>query len=592
MGFNRNYIQEGVTAKILPDRQEPLDDMTIVTAVSFLGMNYGCARCHDHKFDPILQKDYYRLQAFFANTSFADGPLPLKDPEARKKYDEQKAVWEEKTRDIRAEMEKLLEPLRAARLASAATPFETEVREALYTEPSKRTPWQAMIYHTAGPHVELGEPNARTLRGLKGDAPKRYAELEKQLAEFDSIKPAKLERAQYMKDISATAPPSYVLIGGNPENKGEEVQPGFLSILDPSDAKITPTPDGKSTGRRSALAAWLTDPKNPLPARVMVNRIWHYNFGEGIASTPGDLGMMGGRPTHPELLDYLASYFVENGWSVKKVNRMILLSNTYQESSADQEKGMTADPDDKLLWKARRKRLDAEEVRDTILATSGLLNLKMGGPGVFPPIPPGTVSELSSTAAAGGWAEEKDPAQNNRRSVYIFLRRNLRYPLLQEFDSPNTLESCDYRKNTVTPAQALDFLNNELITTWAQSFAGRVLNDSGLTPAAQVDRAIRLAFGRAATQDERKLMSDFLEKQMANLKPRFANSPEGKVDVRPLTAENAGFLKRYATKAEAETQADVPLPTAMPKGMDLVRGAAFVDLAKMLLETNELLYIN
>ncbi len=227
-----------------------------------------------------------------------------------------------------------------------------------------------------------------------------------------------------------------------------------------------------------------------------------------------------------------------------------------------------------------------------MLATSGLLNPKAGGPGVFPPIPDGTVSELSATAAAGGWSTDKDPAQNNRRSVYIFLRRNLRYPLLQEFDSPNTLESCDYRKNTVTPAQALDFLNNDLITTWAESFASRILNDSGLSPTAQLDRAIRLAFGRTATPEERKLMSDFLERQVANLKPRFANSPEGKVDVRPLNAESAGLLKRYATKAEAETKADVPLPTAMPKGMDLVRGAAFVDLAKMLLETNELLYIN
>jgi len=592
MGFNRNFIQEGVTAKILPDRQEPLDDMTTVTAVAFLGLNYGCARCHDHKFDPILQKDYYRLQAFFANTSFADGPLPIRDPAARRKYDEQKALWEEKTKNIRAEMSQILEPLRVARIASAATPFETEVKEAIYAEPSKRTPWQAMIFHTAGPHIELGEPNARTLRGLKGDDAKRFAELEKQLAEFDSIRPPKLDQGQYVRDISATAPPTYILQGGNPENKGAEVQPGFLSILDPSDATITPTPDGKSTGRRSALAAWLTDPKNPLPARVMVNRIWHYNFGQGIASTPGDLGMMGGRPTHPELLDYLASYFVENGWSMKKVNRMILLSNTYQESSADQVKAAEADPDDNLLWRARRYRLDAEAVRDTMLATSGLLNLKMGGPGVFPPIPPGTVSELSSTAAAGGWADEKDPAQNNRRSVYIFVRRNLRYPLLQEFDSPNTFESCDYRKNTVTPVQALDFLNNDLITTWAQSFAGRVLNDSGLTPAAQVDRAIRLAYGRAATPEEQKLMADFLEKQMSNLGPRFANSPEGKVNVRPLTAENAGMLKRYATKAETETQADVPLPTAMPKGMDPLRGAAFVDLAKMLLETNELLYIN
>ncbi len=344
MGFNRNYIQEGVTAKILPDRQEPLEDMTATTAAAFLGLNYGCAKCHDHKFDPILQKDYYRLQAFFANTSFMDGPLPLKDPAARKKWNEQEAIWEEKTKDIRAELDKITEPLRAAKFASSGNPFEPIVKEAVRTDPDKRTPWQAMIYHHAAPHIEIGELNARTVRGLKGDAPKRFEELMKQLAAFDSIKPAKLEQGQFVADISATAPPTYVLIGGNPDNKGEEVQPGFLSILDPTDAKYTPTPDGKSTGRRTALAAWLTDPKNPLPARVMVNRLWHYNFGQGIASTPGDFGMMGGRPTHPELLDYLTSYFIENGWSTKKINRMILLSNTYQESSADQEKGNRGGP--------------------------------------------------------------------------------------------------------------------------------------------------------------------------------------------------------------------------------------------------------
>jgi hypothetical protein len=236
--------------------------------------------------------------------------------------------------------------------------------------------------------------------------------------------------------------------------------------------------------------------------------------------------------------------------------------------------------------------MEAESMRDTMLLTSGLLNPKMGGPGVFPPIPEGTVSELSATAATSGWSVDKDPADSNRRSVYIFVRRNLRYPMLQEFDSPNTFESCDFRKPTVTPSQALDFLNNPLITTWAQSFAGRILNDSGLSPNAQLDRAVRLAYGRAATPEEEKILADFIEKDVAVLKPRFANSPDGKIDVRPLTAESAGLLKRYATKEQVRTEADVPLPTVMPKGMDPVRGAAFVDLAEMLLETNELLYIN
>jgi len=562
MGYNRNWTDETNAAALFPRRQETLDDMTSVTGAAFLGLTVGCARCHNHKFDPILQKDYYRLQAFFANTSFGDGPLPLKDPAERQKYEAQKALWEEKTKDIRAEMAKILEPLRQAKLKSGSNTFEEDVKTAILMDPAKRDPLQAMMYHTAGPRVTFDEePDARTLRSLKGDAATRYAELKKQLAEFDSLKPPPLPQGQFMTDIGPVAPPTYILRGGNLDNKGDQVQPGFLSILDPADAKITALPN--STGRRSALAAWLTDPKNPLVARVMVNRIWHYHFGEGIVATPGDFGLMGARPTHPELLDYLATYFVDNGWSMKKLHRMILLSNTYQQSSEFAAKSAEADPDNKLLWRYGRHRMEAEAVRDSMLFTGGLLNTKMGGPGVFPPVPAGTLSDLSATAAAGGWRTEKDPAQADRRSVYIFVRRNLRYPMLQEFDSANTFESCDYRKNTVTPSQSLDLLNNDLVVQWAQAFAGRVLNDSGLTPAAQVDRAFKLAYGRAPNAEEQKLGVDFLARQAPALKERLSGD-----------------------------KAKPPLPANMPAGVDQAEAAALVDLSQALLDSNEFLYIN
>ncbi len=562
MGFNRHWIDETNAAALYPRRQETLDDMTTVTGETFLGLTFGCARCHNHKFDPILQKDYYRLQAFFANTSFGDGPLPLKDPAERQKWEAQKALWEEKTKDIRAEMNKILEPLRAAKLKSGSNTFEEDVKQAILMDPAKRDPLQAMMFHTAEPRVTFDEePDARTLRTLKGDAATRYNELKKQLAQFDSLRPAKLPEGQFMIDIGPNAPPTYILRGGNLALKGDEVQPGFLSILDPADAKIAALPN--STGRRSALAAWLTDPKNPLVARVMVNRIWHYNFGTGIVATPGDFGRMGSRPTHPELLDYLSATFIENGWSVKKLQRQILLSNTYQESSEMQAKAAEQDPDNKLHWRWPRHRMEAEAVRDSMLFSSGLLNAKMGGPGVFPPVPPGTLSDLSATAAAGGWKSEKDPAQNNRRSVYIFVRRNLRYPMLQEFDSANTFESCDFRKNTVTPSQSLDLLNNELVVQWAQSLAGRILNDSGLTPDAQIERAFKLTYGRAPSAEEQKLAADFLARQASIMTQRLA-----------------------------EEKTKPPMPTKMPSGIDPARAAALVDLSQMLLDSNEFLYIN
>jgi hypothetical protein len=565
MGFNRHWIDETNAAALYGRRQETLDDMTQLTGAAFLGLTFGCARCHDHKFDPILQKDYYRLQAFFANTTFGDGPLPLKDPSARKQYDEQKAVWEEKTRDIRAEMNKLLEPLRASRIDNGIKTFETDVQAAILMDPAKRDPLQQMMYHTAEPRITFDEePDARTLRGLKGDNGKRYAELKKQLAQFDSMRPAALPQGQFMIDLSATAPPTYVLRGGNIDAKGDQVQPGFLSILDPSDARFTQPAGLNSTGRRSTLAAWLTDTKNPLTGRVMVNRIWHYHFGRGIVATPGDFGMMGARPTHPELLDYLTTYFEDNGWSMKKLHRMILLSNTYQQSSEYSETASNADPDNKLMWRYPRRRMEAEAVRDSMLQISGLLNDKPGGPGVFPPLPPGVTTALSATAAAGGWRKETDPANNNRRSVYIFVRRNLRYPMLQEFDSANTFESCDFRKNTVTAPQSLDLLNNDLMIEWAQSFAGRVLNDSGLTSQAQIDRAFRLAYGRAATAEEEKIAAAFLAKQIPIMAERIAGGDKTKP----------------------------PLPTVVPAGIDPARAAAFVDLSQMLLASNEFLYIN
>jgi len=560
MGFNRHWIDETNAPDLFERRHQTLDDMTTVTGVAFLGMTFGCARCHDHKFDPILTKDYYRLQAFFANTAFGDGPLPLADPEAKRKYDEQYAAWDTKTKDIRDEMARIMAPILEERKKHSATVMTDEVQAVIAKPAADRTPLEQQVYHIAETRFGgLGDP----VKALKGDNAKRYAELKTQLASFDSMKPAPLPDGQFMRDLNATAPPTYILHGGSRFAPGDEVQPGFLSILDPSDAKITPPAGVSSTGRRSALAEWLTDPSNPLPARVMVNRIWHYHFGRGIVATPGDLGVMGSRPTHPELLDYLASYFVDNGWSMKKVHRLILLSNAYQEASDFDAKIAEADPDNKLLWRYPRHRMEAEAIRDSMLATSGLLNPKMGGPGVFPPVPPGLISELSATAVAGGWRTEKDPAQSDRRSVYIFVRRNLPYPLLQEFDTANTFESCDYRKNTVTPPQSLDLLNNELVLDWAAKLAGRVLNDSGLTPAAQVDRAFRLAYGRAASPEEQKMAEDFLAKQASVMVARLASN-----DAKP------------------------PLPVNLPQGTDQARAAAFVDLCHMLLDSNEFLYIN
>jgi len=335
----------------------------------------------------------------------------------------------------------------------------------------------------------------------------------------------------------------------------EEVQPGFLSILDPAPASFVPPESVNSTGRRSALAQWLASADNPLTARVMANRIWHYHFGRGIVGTPSDFGVMGDRPVNPALLDYLAAAFVENGWSIKKMHRLILLSNTYQQSATFNSEAAKVDPEDRMVWRYSRHRLEGEAIRDSILEVSGRLNLKMAGPGVFPPLPPGVETR-------GGWKKDEDPSEADRRSVYVFVRRNTRYPMFEVFDMPDTHESCPRRNATVTAPQALELLNNELVLDWSRSLAGRVLNDAGMTPEAQVDRAWRFVYSRPATEAERKDALEFLNRQGAILATRLARDEK------------------------------VALPDRVPEGVSPERAAALVDLCHMLVNSNEFLYVN
>jgi len=502
-GFNRHFPDESNARQLMQRRQEILNDITDTVGSVFLGLTYGCAKCHDHKFDPILQKDYYRLQAFFANTRIEDHAA-LDSREHRTEYQRQYEVWNAQTRDIRAEMQKVVEPRLADLYKENFDKFPPEIQSAVTTAPAERTPIQWQMYYKARPQLDHSEDEAA--HGLKGESKKRWAELKAELARYDAIKPAPEPVAQAMIDNGRESPKTHVLAVGVYDAYKEEVEPGFLSILDPAPAKIVPPAVVNSTGRRTALAEWLASADNPLTARVIVNRVWNYHFGRGIVGTPSDFGVMGERPADPALLDYLAATFVENGWSIKKLHRLIMLSSTYQESARFDPAAAKIDPEDRLTWRYNRHRLEGEAIRDSILEVSGRLNLKMGGPGVFPPLPPGVETR-------GGWKKDEDPSESDRRSVYVFVRRNTRYPMFEVFDMPDTHESCPRRNATVTAPQALELLNNELVTDWSQSLAGRVWNDAGLTPEAEVDRAWRFVYSRPATADERKEALEFLERQ-------------------------------------------------------------------------------
>ena len=567
--FNRNYPEEGNQKDLLLARQETLHDITSVVGSTFLGLTFGCAQCHDHKFDPITQRDYYRLQAFFAAVNH-DDRFPVVPDEDVREYERKLAIWEEKTAAIWAEMSDLLMPLRTHTPEQLLGRYPDFVIEAVKMPARERSPMEVWMVNLLEskvcntcplkPKPYLDPSFRNVVRKLKGESKERFDELDRQLEELAHLKPRDIARGTGIVDVNDNPPPTHVLGTGTYTNPGEEVQPGFLSILDPNPAVVpNPAREG-TTGRRSALANWLTDPSNPLTARVMVNRIWHHHFGRGIVATPGDFGMMGERPTHPELLDWLAAEFVDSGWSVKHMHRLIMRSNTYRQGAgaanagSKSEQGTQADPFNRLLWRFPPRRLEGEIVRDSALAVSGLLNARVGGPSVFPPLPDGMPKPH------GGWDTNDVPSEHRRRSVYVFVRRNNPYPILDSFDFPDTHESCAMRNRTITAPQALALLNGEEPAEWARAFAQRVLSIAGPDATRQIETAYQLAYSRNPDPGERDTAITFFDRQ----------------------------AKIIANQLENELKPAVP--ERLPSGEVPERAAALVDYCLMLLNSNEFVY--
>jgi hypothetical protein len=302
------------------------------------------------------------------------------------------------------------------------------------------------------------------------------------------------------------APPSYFLIRGDPNLKGSVMKPGFVTAATYGNPPTEiPPADGRTSGRRRALAEWLVSPQNPLTARVIVNRIWHHHFGRGIVATLDNFGKMGDAPTHPELLDYLAVDFMKSGWSIKRMHRLIMTSEAYRmasafENAADREK----DPQNQYLWRFRAQRLDAEVVRDGILAASGGINLAIGGPPVFPPLP----KELMTEANHGIWKTQADGPDVWRRSVYVYRKRGLAFPMFQVFDLPEQNITSAARYVSTVPTQALTMLNDAFVLRHAELFAERVKREAGDDPARQIDLAYRIALTRPPTQTELAIAQD------------------------------------------------------------------------------------
>ena len=442
-GFNRlgPLRKNAGNQDVASSQNEVLTEMTNIVGAAFLGVTVGCARCHDHKFDPIRQSDYYRLQAHFAQTQPADIVMAS---------DAEQQAWK-----------------------ATAEPIQQQMRQL----------------------------QGRLRRAPDGEK----AAIEMQLEELDMKLPAPLSSIYSVKDDPSKTAPIRVLFHGDYLNPVASVGVRPLGVLLPEGAPELPL---NTQGPRTRLAEWIVDPANPLTARVMVNRAWQYHFGRGFVSTPNDFGRMGTLPSHPELLDWLANRFVADGWKLKPIHRMILLSSAYLQSGAStiEKTAAEKDPEDALLWAFPHRRLEAEEIRDSMLAVAGRINLKLGGPSFMVPIDHELVLMLKRPQY---WSPTRDKSEYDRRTLYMIYKRNLRLPFVEVFDAPDTLLSCARREQSTHAPQALELLNGQTSNEPAAAFASRLLKERA-NAAERIDYAWRLAIGRLPTRDEKALATQFL----------------------------------------------------------------------------------
>jgi hypothetical protein len=431
--------------EIALSRNEVLTERTDVIGSAFLGLTVGCARCHDHKLDPISQKDYYRLQAYLAGTHENDILLVPSD---------EKKVWEEKTKAVTAELKKLREAVSQAE-GEARTKLNQQIEALENTMP----------------------PYPPTIPGIHND-PAQRTEI-------------------------------HVLHRGEWEKKGAKVGPRPLGVLVEEESAELPA---DLSNPRTHLARWLTRPEHPLTARVIVNRLWQHHFGVGLVKTANDFGKNGERPSHPELLDWLATELVKGGWKLKPLHRLMVMSSAYRQSSRSSiaDAAAKVDPENRLLWRFSRRRLSAEEIRDAMLSVSGALNPKVGGPSVMVPVDKELVQLLYKPKQ---WEVARNSSEHHRRSIYLIAKRNLRLPFMETFDQPGLLTSCGRRESSTHAPQALELLNGRLANELAAELAERLQKETGGDSKRIVERAYWLAVGRSPGPDERALASAFLKEQ-------------------------------------------------------------------------------
>ena len=516
---------------------DALDDMLRTTGETFLGLTVGCARCHDHKFDPLPQQDYYGMLAFMRNVLPYEEPVlseestvytPI-DPPAR--IAQWQAQVDRRIGPHQAQVDEIWSEARRRLILSRLARHPPEVKEAFLTPGSERTPEQVSLLRP------LAGDLAPRQKHVKSRIPKEQrVRFDKLRAHIDRIRAEEAEKltwAMSVKEVGPKPKPVHVLHRGDVDQPGDRVFPSFPRVLFGSDAEAVATmprrTDGdRTSGLRRVLAEWITRDDHPLTSRVMVNRIWQHHFGRGIVPTPNDFGRSGIGPTHPALLDWLASQLVRGEWSIKRMHRLIMGSYVYQMSTSTDRPAQETDQPNDLFWRQNLRRLEAEAIRDSVLQASGRLNLEMGGRGFFPRL---SREVLAGSSRPGeGWEISADPTEADRRSVYTFIKRSLLPPMLERFDFASPSLPIGARSITTIAPQSLSLMNSEFMRDHAASLGARVAAAAG--PDAEdeqhVDVLYRLALGRIPTATEARIAIDYLDRTRTALSrqtPVFAFAP-------------------------------------------------------------------
>ncbi|MEP7338788.1 MAG: DUF1549 and DUF1553 domain-containing protein [Acidobacteriota bacterium] len=562
-GFLRAGPQHVVAGNqdVAVNRQEWLTEVMFGVGNGILGLTVGCARCHNHKFDPIPQADYYRLQSFFAAADNSDFKRPTKEQEDA--HAAAVKAHKEKLKPIQDQIKAIEKPYEEKLKAEKRAKLEPQFANALAKDDKQRTEEEKRLAKDAQRMLSVNWDEL--VAALSPDDKAKRAALRQQMHRINLYEPEPLPKALAVADVVKPVPAMYLMKGGDPHRPGAEVQPGFLIALEGLPAvEIKPTTD--STGRRLALARWLTQADHPLTGRVMMNRLWHHHFGQGIVATPNDFGRNGQQPTHPELLDWLATEFVARKWSLKQMHALMVLSNTYRQAHAADAAKEKLDPDNKLLWRMNRQRLDAEALRDAVLAVNGTLTEQQGGPSIRVPLEPEVYDQIFTEYEADNlWPVHPDARQHTRRSLYLVRKRNVRLPLLVAFDAPDLMSSCGARSTSVHALQSLTLMNSEFMLAQSKAFTRRLFNETAGVNAGREGKMIlrlyELALGRLPQPAEAQATRAFLKEQAAIIRQRIARG------------------EKVAALNDA------------PKSVEAAAVAAWVDLCLATMNLNEFVYL-